>query len=302
MMRRLVSVALVATLVSGLAYADPIIDGSIAGDGYSLGAVQTVQTQFGDNLSELNAAYYRIESGKLFLGLTGNLENNFNKLNIFIDSTAGGQNVIDGGNNPPNDGWAAKYSGLTFDSGFAPDYMVILRHGFDGTNNRFDVDYAIIGGGVNDGELIGTFDPTVTNSATVGPGGLTGVSMDIGFDNSNAAGIGGGDGAADQGAALAVETGIELAIDLADIGSPTGAFRISAHVNGSNHDYLSNQSLGGYEPPQGNLGGDGNGTFTGDLSQIDFNNFVGDQYFVVPEPGAMALIAVGCLALRRRRN
>lgn len=273
-------------------------------------AVQTVETQFGDNLSELDAGYAAIFGGNLHLLLTGQVENNFNKLNIFIDSVAGGQNVLQadalsGGNNPENDGWANKYAGFTFDTGFAADYMIIARNGNFG-GNRFDLDFATIGGG------IGAFQ----SSGDIFAGSLTGVNasvgalgLGVGYDDSNVAGVLGGTAAANAAAAAAVTTGLELVIPLAAIGSPGigDTIRVSAHINGSNHDFLSNQSLGGFAPPQGNLGGDGAGTFTGNLSLIDLNNFPGNQYFsiVVPEPSSTVLTGLGLvalLALRRRRK
>src|SRR5688500_15737813 len=65
-------------------------------------AVQAVQTGFGDNQSEFDALYGKIEEGNLFLFLSGNLESNFNQAEIFVDSMAGGQNVL-AGNNPDID-------------------------------------------------------------------------------------------------------------------------------------------------------------------------------------------------------
>src|SRR5690606_19690535 len=66
--------------------------------------LQTTPTNFGDstvgdactaNGSELDGAYgYVGFDGRLHLVLTGNLESNFNKLEIFIDSVAGGQNEL----------------------------------------------------------------------------------------------------------------------------------------------------------------------------------------------------------------
>jgi len=136
------------------AAAAPILDG-MRDVSYELRSVQTVETQFGDGNpnggSELDAAYAWVEGGTLYLMLTGNLENNFNKLNVFIDSRAGGENVLTndanfGGNNPANDGWAAKYAGFAFDTGFDADYLLILRNGNVG-GDRFDVDFAVVGGG-----------------------------------------------------------------------------------------------------------------------------------------------------------
>jgi hypothetical protein len=77
-------------------------------------------------------------------------------------------------------------------------------------------------------------------------------------------------------------------------------------INGTGHNFLSNQLLGGLPAPQGNLGGDGNGNFTGTLSGINLNNYAGDQFFtvVVPEPSTYALVGLGLgalLAFRRRK-
>ncbi len=292
------SLIIALTGLSGNAFAQPVLDGSIAGDGYG-GAlsVQTTQTDFGDNASELNAAYAQIDNGVLYLTITGNLESNFNKLNIFIDSVAGGQNQIgpgtdEGGTNPNNDDWAENYSGqgpsadgngngFTFDAGFEADYLLILRNGNFG-NDKFDVDYAVVGGGLAGFEeafdiFNGSFTGANASALTNGVG--------VAYDNSNTAGIAGGTIAADPLAAIAVETGIELAIPLSEIGSPTGAIKVSAHVNGSNHDFLSNQSLGGFVAPQGNLGGDGAAGFNNDVSLIDLNQFDGDQFFQISLAG-----------------
>lgn len=286
----------------------PVLDGSRDGS-YNLRSVQTVETQFGDanpnSGSELDAAWAQVHGGVLYLVLTGNLEGNFNKLNIFIDSVAGGENQItnntgNGGNNSNNDGWAGKYAGFTFDTGFAADYMLILRNG---NGNQFDVDYSSVG----NTSVLETAGNIFGGSATgANTNALPGLGIGVAFDNSNVAGVLGGTNAANQAAAEAVMTGIELAIPLAALGNPTGEILVSAMVNGSNHDYLSNQFLGGLAAPQGNLGGDGNGGFNGTVGQINLNNFGGDQFFqaaVVPEPATMAAFGVGLAAvLRRRRN
>ena len=300
-MKRTPLCAIIACAIVSTTQADPILDGLRDPSYGAARAVQLVQTGFGDNMSELDAGYATVQNNTLYLMLTGNLESNFNKLNIFIDSQAGGQNVLqpdanNGGNNPENDNWAGKHAGMTFDSGFAADYMLILRNGF-APGARFDIDYAVVGGGLGNFQAAGDVfaGSLVGSNAAALPNGIG-----VAFDNSNVAGIMGGTGPADPTAAQAVTTGIELAIPLAAIGNPMGEFKISAMVNGSNHDFLSNQFLAGLPAGTGNLGGDGAGGFTGSLSQIDLNQFAGDQYFtVIPEPASLTLLGL-LLVLRRR--
>jgi len=207
------------------------VDGTRDGDYGPALAVQAVQTQFGDNFSELNAGYARIESGTLYLLLTGNVEGNFNKLNIFFDSKTGGQNSILGDSNPSNDGWAGKYNGFTFDSAFSADYLFILRNG----NTQFDLDYAVVGGGGTGFDTYANvFGGTREGASFTAVGPNLGQSLAIGFNNSNTAGVIGGTAAADQSAAAAVTTGIELGIPLVALGNPApgDTIRISAMVNG----------------------------------------------------------------------
>lgn len=299
---RVIPLLCVLSLAAASAHALPTVDGVMAAGEYGPAvAVQTVETGFGDNFSELDAAYATVEGGTLYLMLTGNLEANFNKLNIFIDSQAGGQNVIETFNNPTNDGWAGKYGGFTFDAGFAPDSLIILRNGVFGTP-QFNFDFTVIGGGATD------FDAatSVFGNSLTGAGTVVGTfgTFQVGFDNGNAAGIAGGSGAANAAAALAVTTGIELGIPLSALGNPVGSLRVSAMISGSGHDYLSNQFLGGLAAPQVNLGGDGSGGFNGTVGLLDLNDFGGDQHFevVAPEASTPALMGLGLLGLARSRR
>ena len=172
-------------------------------------AVQGIQTGFGDPGSELDAAYAIVSEGMLYLMITGNLEPNFNKLEIFIDSKLGGQNKIAATQNPKNDNWAVKFDGFTFDSGFSADYLLIVRHGLSGT--QLDLDFAELGEG-GKGSLVGRFDPV--SLGKTGPFDASN-GIVLGFNNTNSAGIGSNQGqlANEVGASL-VRTGSELAIPL----------------------------------------------------------------------------------------
>lgn len=272
------------------------IDGTKeAGYGSAL-AVQTVETQFGDNASEWNAGYALIDAGRLYLMLTGNLEANFNKLEIFIDSKAGGQSVFDSAGNDNSN----RMDGLKFDVGFTADYHLIARRG----SSKFDLDFADLGAQTSNlyEDVFAGADAGSGNTGT----GVNGSPIGLAYNGSNIAGVLGGTAAADQTAAQAVTTGLELSIALSDLGYVNGPINVMVGQNGSGHDYFSNQFLGGLVAPQGNLGGDGNGNFTG-VAPIDFTSFAGNQFFTVrgiPEPaslGLASLASVAALMIRRRK-
>ena len=84
--------------------------------------------------------------------------------------------------------------------------------------------------------------------------GTPGVST-IGDNNTNAAGVNGNSGtAANSAAALAVGTGLELAIPLSAIGYTGGSVQVLADINGGGDGYLSNQFLPGLSVGTGNVG------------------------------------------------
>lgn len=295
-MRLHIAVAALALSYGSSGFAAPVIDGTRDAEYGSALALQTIDTGFGDNFSEWDGGYATISGGRLNLMLTGNLEANFNKLEIFIDSKAGGQAVFDSSGNDN----AGRMDGLVFDAGFTADYHLIARRGNNGSDT-FDLDFANLAAQSASGYL-GIFGTSTSGAGSTGTG-VNANSIQVGYNGSNTAGVGGTTGAAaDQAAAAAVTTGLELSIALADLGYTGGPINIMVGQNGGGHDFWSNQFLGGLPVGSGNLGGDEVGNFTGE-GAIDMTHFAGNQFFTVnvPEPTSLAaLVGAGAIARRRR--
>lgn len=315
------------------ASASLIVDGSKdASYGPAL-AVQTVKTRYGDELgdapngSELDAAYAKIWNGRLYVMLTGNLQNNGgNKLSIFIDSKAGGENALSP--TPDYDStsgaiWRSNtLGGMTFDTVFTADYHIIARQ----FGNNLEVDFVDrAGGGMEqvpgskglapitriDGMPSQNLTHLVRSTGTISAGALgpnasmtaLTLPLEFGFDNSNIAGVDGigcsGTVACaapdDPAAAALVNTGLEFSIALADLGSPAvgSEIKIAAMIgNGDFNDY-SNQFLGGLPAPHAKF----------PAASLPFNlaNESGDQFFriqvtgEVPEPTSLGMTCLACL-------
>jgi hypothetical protein len=261
-------------------------------------AVQGITTSFGDHVgapppagdcygSELDAAYAAIvgdaATGHLHLVLAGNLQTNFNKLDVFFDARPGaGQNSLRSDNpqisfNQLNDNLGASLdgsqAGLTFDQGFDADAVLFFGVGNSAPNTMY-VDYAQIlnaGGGVGGYVGPGNFDTTLVAHVlppTAMPG--IGLPLEAALNNTNIAGVDGGiDGQASSGAG--VVTGLEIKVPLAAIDwDGVSPIKVCAFVASDNHSFLSNQVLGGLPVGSTNLGG-----------RPNFANIAGDQFFVV---------------------
>jgi hypothetical protein len=290
--------AMASVIVAGMALpagAAIAVSGTRSSDyGGSL-ATQTVNTGFGKNTaadgasangSELDAAYGTIQDGNLYLFLAGNLETNFNHLNLFIDSGQGGaaQNVLTASNST---GALSAMNGLKFDKGINPNLALDINAGGSPLTGYVD-QYDLVG---NTASYLGSFTPGGASGAATFANGVQ-----VALDNSNTGGVNGTSGtAADQGAANGVTTGLEVAIPLSLLGNPTSSIHVVADINGGGNSYLSNQFLGGLPSNAGNLG---------TPNTVDLSSIAGNQFFTValPEPTALAFFGVAAILMLRRRR
>lgn len=254
----------------------PTIDGTRDASYPSALAVQTVQTGFGDattgsptaaNGSELDNIHARIVGTNLYLFIGGNLESNYNKLDIFFDSKTGGQNQLVGNTN-----YLTTMNGIKFDAGFTADYALSLACGTGAL--KLYADYAPIPTGstitaTGIGSSNTNFSASLNFSTVVAGAGTGSVSI----DDSNTAGVTGGTAAANTAAATAVSTGIEYMIPLTALGTTAGGgdIKIMAFINGGGHDYISNQILAGAPA----------GTATFAVAVVDFTTVAGNQFVTV---------------------
>jgi PEP-CTERM motif-containing protein len=364
--KHIASVLSVSLVAASAASAQIVVDGTADANYGAALSTQNTETQFGNSIdadprtsaggSELDQVFGVVDGGFLYLTFAGNLENNFNKLEIFIDSEAGaGMNVLDGANLPAavdafccggfgtTDGALQRMSGMTFDAGFAADYYITASNGTETTGDPFafppasgwisTVHYAELNsgtsganvrvGGVLDpfgdaldalgasrGLPLGTiidqnnnlFDGLGTDIAlheffepvdTLGDptNSLNHRDMDntigmlMAVNQSNVAGVNGSGGPdfTNTGDPENVITGFEFAIPLAAIGNPTGDIKVTAFINGTGHDFAANQFSG-----VGVLGanlGSGDGTFTGNLANLDLSTIAGDQFVTITQGG-----------------
>ncbi len=278
-MQRWGCVAILSALVAG-AVAGPVIDGQgIPGDfgAGALLATQRFQTQFGDDMSgnqwgngsELDQLYVTNDGTYLYIGITGNLENNGNAITIFIDvdnGLTGANPLLTQDFGEPVAGLPRFLAGdlggdpglnnLEFDSGFAPNFALGITGGSplgSQTRSYYLVDWVTLAdffgpdplGHVN--EVAGMI--TAGDATASGAPGTLGSFLqtsNLGIlgaaDNSNTAGVDGGNGLWTTDPATAT-TGFEFAIPLSLLGVTTGdEICMVAMVSGTT-GWISNQFL-----------------------------------------------------------
>ena len=243
-----VTMTLVATFAALPARAAITVDGTKEADYGAPLAVQTVTSGWGAGnvLASLSA---RQEGSSLKLFLAGRPDGN--AFILFIDSKAGGANVllnnlITGGGDEYaiNNFGASSSSGMTFESGFAPDFAIRIHGG------GWTALYPLAPGSSR--SYLGQ-----STAATVSGGPVTALRTIYNNVTGNYA---------DH------NSGVELDLNIAALGVPTGSsqpVRFMAVLINEGSDFASNQTLGPLPAGSGNLG---NGFRT-----TNFDNVSGTQ-------------------------
>ncbi len=180
------------TIAAGTVATAPTIDGVRDA---SYGAplfTQAARTGFGDsnagnqfaNGSELDNLHAVTDGTNLYIFVGGNLQTNFNKLEFFVDSVAGGQNVLTNTNPNVDFDGLNKMSGLTFDTGFEADYYLMATCG--NAEPTMFVNFAQLGVGTP-GDYAGSV-VVGSGSGTLG-GGNNFANIQVALDNSNTGGV-----------------------------------------------------------------------------------------------------------------
>jgi hypothetical protein len=149
-----VAMLIVVSLVTSFSFAG-FMDGTVNSIYGAALSTQNTDTSFGNSTygdpivtdfggSEIDQVFGIVRAdGRLYVTVAGNLENNFNKLEVFIDSIPGGVNGIDGTSLPmavdafafgglgTTDGALQRMDGLIFDNGFSADYYLTFTHGYE---------------------------------------------------------------------------------------------------------------------------------------------------------------------------
>lgn len=173
-----------------------VVDGSLDG-AYANAFLQGNYTGFGNETdgtvdgsgpngggSEIDGIYIAKDATNLYIFVAGNLENNGNAVDLYVDTGAGGAGTLGSGS---GDGGfiVSGQSGLVFDSGFDADYVFSV----DATDDDMDgmtpnvprAFFGAIGGSIAD---IGT----LAGYGSANAGALSG-GVELAVDNSNIEGV-----------------------------------------------------------------------------------------------------------------
>jgi len=212
--------------------------------------VQTINTGFGNSTgggdasgSELDAVYYKVSGGNLYLFIAGCIQNNGNHLNVFIAGGAAGQNTLAA----PATGTLKTMNGSVFTNGFQATWAFDMN---DYAGTLYSEEYNLTG--TASGGYVGALAASSPGMFAGSDGGVASLYL-----NNTLASTMGASGQALSGASSGANTttGLEMVIPLTAIGYTGGSINVLVDINAGGDSYLSNQFLPGLAVGTGNLGG-----------------------------------------------
>lgn len=265
MLKKLFTIAAVSGIAISAQALTPTLDGVINSGEYDSfqAAVQTTQTGFGNNVDsdldsagggELDSLSIADDANFLYLGITGNMENNGNPIVIFLDLD---NNIATGASTIPANPFSFIVgtqlpigAELVITPNAGNDVEIFCNvHTFGGTASS-----DFMGSTGDTGGPAAATTGSITNSVN----GTGSHMLNFALDNSNVAGVAGGSIAPAGGVAAAVSTGLEIAIpksllDQAAVGSIGANIGIYVAYTSSG-GFFSNQFLPGLATPGVNVG------------------------------------------------
>jgi hypothetical protein len=252
-------------------------------------AVQNTSTSAGDSTvgdennstgSELDNLHAFIDCDTLFIHIAGNLAiGSGDSIDVFIDSTSGGQNKLRAGNPVGLAGLSEVTTGtpgMTFETGFTADYWVGLTNVWQTLNVTAALNGTycqLTAAGVNPQQVnLGQALAYGSGLFTGGAANTLGIRATI--DNSNRFGVAAGTGPSNGANVI---TGVELSIPLSSIDSPGCDIRVfvvlrdTTGTGGGAGDNLTNQTLPGI----------GGGAALGAARNVNFATVPGTQIATV---------------------
>jgi len=305
MKARIILVTLSGLLAAGLVVAaTQTIDGANITQavwGVAPVAEQDTNTRFGDNFNELNLFFIDSDNDNVYLGIPGNIADN-NALTIFIDTDAGGSNVL---NTEPGGGCPGSvptliriYNDTVLETGLAPEYALLISVGIFPGQSTSQLVFA------SDLTNLNTLANVSLGIAAVGDasGNLTGTPVHgvrIAINNTNGAGVRAWDPnqpCADPADPETATTGYEVAIPRSLLGLTGQTARnvsFFAYISNNGQDSLDGVCFGraAYGSNQGLPGlacADNLALFSGVSEVLDFtdpNSAPGTQVVTVSIPG-----------------
>ncbi len=285
-------------------------------------ATQRLQTGFGNDTdggqygfgSELNQLYATNDNDYLYLGITGNLENNGNCVVVFIDANGAGSGanflltrdfgdpVGDLprylGGNEPGFGTDPGFDNIQFEAAFSPDFALGWSGGspvgsqtrtYYAVNWTTFADNGAVDPLAHDNEVAGVM--TAGDATASGPAGTLGSFLQTSVlgilaaaDNSNDDGVSGGFpslGVDDPNCLCfgedpsTADKGFEAAIPLSELGVGEGDTVCVFAIVSSASGFISNQML---PPPASESPFNNIGLRNNAVDTLDFNTISGNQY------------------------